>query len=135
MSETGLRVDAGLGNAGARSSQGGVVVDECPAPPREVLPPCWSVIVFDGRHAVWWRAEPCGHQDFEWRHEMCAGKTVDFYQPDSHPEIDFTVPGLSPHECMVHVRTNDDAVARAGWEVAEHWVRTGSLREGSTSDV
>ena len=90
--------------------------------PREGLPPCLSIAVFDGRRAWFLDAAACGHTTPK-RFTVVADTLIRW---DTnwvfHPEV-LTPTGTL--EGPLEIRTDDPDEAAAAFERGAEWVRTG----------
>lgn len=94
-------------------------------PPREGLPPCLSLAIFDGRGASLRDSAACDadHSGAP-RFWITGGRVKPCDCPTGHrihPEVKWHYFGGS----IGTVNTDDPAEAEAAWERAERWVRTG----------
>ena len=94
--------------------------------PREGLPPCVTIAVFDGRMATKVdAAAPCPYEHYPQRFAIGAG-TVLGRSSDANNSHRFQTWDTTP---VLIVLTDDPAEAEAAWERAERWVLTGELDE------
>ena len=93
--------------------------------PAEGLPPCVSLVVFEGRRAWMVDADVCGHPHIEHRFVIVADTLICWDTTWAyHPGI------LTPQgtlEGPLFVRTDDPAEAQAAFERGAEWVRTGMM--------
>ena len=105
-----------------------MTVTRDPAEPREGLPPCTSLVMFDGRLAALINTALCGEPQV---HNMATRFFV-----TAGAQSGSTAPGLHNPNCRmpqgqgehtVYLETDDPAEAQAAFERGAEWVRTGRL--------
>ena len=87
------------------------------------LPPCLSQTVFDGRVASMWSRDACGHEG-DVAFYVSAGPHDGLFTPVGHPETRAHGNASSSEQWP---GTDDPDEARAAYERAQEWVRTGEL--------
>lgn len=97
------------------------------APPREGLPPCARLALFENRVACIDDRSICDHPGA--RFVIRAGRDPEPHASFYHPECKaFTI---TESACVLELDTDDPAEAEAAFERGERWVRTGELDEGA----
>ena len=95
-----------------------MTVTRDPAEPREGLPPCLSMVSFEGRVAIY--EAPCSEGDW---HEVIWGDDGRLVQdPGRHPGVIFTDDNIRGE-----IMTDDPTEAKAAFERGAEYVRTGVL--------
>ena len=99
------------------------------ADPREGLPPCMSMAVFEGRVATLYDEMACDHKDpasLPTRFEVLTGQPTEWlpWAHEDHPEI--VVPSAWIPSRTQHL-TDDPDEAAAAFERGAEWVRTGEM--------
>ena len=111
---------AAAGAIGKEQLPGSFASAAAPAP-REGLPPCIRIAIFDGRLAVEHHACNSDNRSF-------IKRSSPYVWGDSPIHVGFKGPFGNPFEDLD--LPDDPAEAEAAWERAERWVRTGVLDEG-----
>ncbi len=97
--------------------------------PREGLPPCLSMAVFEGRVATLYDEMGCDHKDapqMSTRYEVLVGQSTAWlsWEHADHPEI--VVPSVWM-EGRTKMDTDDPDEAQAAFERGAEYVRTGRM--------
>ncbi len=98
--------------------------------PREGLPPCVKVVLFDDRLAVLYdRSCSCGQffDDTPERYCCTAAPHTGYQEATGHP--DCMMPSRGPW--LLHLDTDDLDEAQAAFERGREYVRTGKLGEAT----
>ncbi len=90
-------------------------------PPREGLPPCVRLSVFEERMAV--QHTRCGDAAGHKSRYSVGAAPIDYWQESDHGLFPFA----KSTNWVIAVKTDDPLVASAAFERGDHFVRTGEL--------
>ncbi len=106
-----------------------VTRDPAPAEPREGLPPCLSMAVFEGRVSTFYDEMGCDHKDapdISTRYEVLVGRPTEWFpwEHGDHPET--VVPSFDASDRRQYL-TDDLDEAKAAFKRGREYVRTGEM--------